>query len=184
MKCEQVKELLSAYLDGQLVADTYQRITYHLHHCRACSDTLADFRYLDTLLAQMPRVEPDTSLHVRIFASPIYRSTNIYPQPLQHPTQASPLPPFARAGRPHLVALPGGRPSPLAITMLEEERATDKIALSSIASSQRFLAPQYIPLPLRDKSLPHRIRPFFILAAITCAITLAFFAGVFIGIHL
>ncbi|GHO45340.1 anti-sigma factor family protein [Ktedonospora formicarum] len=179
MKCEQVKELLSIYLDGQLAAEAYQRITNHLRHCRSCSNTLADFRYLDTILSQMPRVEPDATLYTRIFASsPTHRSLNIYAQ-----GQQSTLPPFARPGRPHLVSLPGGRTSLLPLPTIDEqpeERTTDKVARISITTPLALIS----STRLLRLALHLRLRRYLLITCITCSILLAFLAGLFIGIHL
>jgi predicted anti-sigma-YlaC factor YlaD len=63
MKCEQVEELLSAYLDDSLAwgetaeptSEIQSQITTHLQDCIQCSAMLADFRRFDALLAQVPR---------------------------------------------------------------------------------------------------------------------------------
>ena len=80
MNCEQVEELLSAYLDGTLAlgetAETASQmrleIEMHLTECIQCSTALADFRRFDALLSHMPRVSPNPSLRDRIFSSPEY----------------------------------------------------------------------------------------------------------------
>jgi predicted anti-sigma-YlaC factor YlaD len=68
MKCERVRELLSAYLDAVLVADESVRVARHIQTCSRCSGILADFRTFDALLAQLPRVEPDPFLQDNFFA--------------------------------------------------------------------------------------------------------------------
>ena len=78
MNCEQVEELLSAYLDDSLTVEEtteaalelQHSIAAHLQDCVRCSTTLADFRRLDTLLAQMPRISPSLALREKIFTSP------------------------------------------------------------------------------------------------------------------
>ncbi len=80
MNCEQVEELLSAYLDDMLaIGETAEaadqlrlEVAAHLTNCVQCSAIIADFRRSDALLAQMPRVSPDPALRNRIFTSPEY----------------------------------------------------------------------------------------------------------------
>ncbi|HLI05259.1 MAG TPA: zf-HC2 domain-containing protein [Ktedonobacteraceae bacterium] len=111
MNCEQVEELLSAYLDNKLAPEERRVVAAHLEGCSHCSAVLADFRRHDFLLSQLPRVSPSPALRNRIFSSPEYQEltgtsgtrnteTNPYKPPHVEPT-----------GRPHLIALPGGRSS-------------------------------------------------------------------------
>ncbi|GCE06367.1 anti-sigma factor family protein [Dictyobacter aurantiacus] len=69
MNCEQVRDLLSAYLDDQLTANERQYVDTHLTSCPHCAGVLADYRRFDTLLAQLPRVTPTTDLRDRILAA-------------------------------------------------------------------------------------------------------------------
>src|SRR5437868_3462360 len=107
MNCGQVKEQLSAYLDNALAPDEHRTIALHLQTCVECRALLADYRYFDTLLAQLPRIAPDLSLQEKIFSSAEYleltgtsggRSiTDMQTMP-QRRAPATP--------HPHLVALP------------------------------------------------------------------------------
>jgi len=73
MKCEQVEERLSAYLDDMLAPGEHQSVTHHLQTCTHCSMELAELRQHDLLLAQLPRVYPPAALHERLFAKPEMR---------------------------------------------------------------------------------------------------------------
>jgi predicted anti-sigma-YlaC factor YlaD len=73
MKCEQVKEFLSAYLDSQLALEEREAIAAHLQTCTECNNVLVDFRYFDALLARLPCVAPDESLRQKIFSSAKYK---------------------------------------------------------------------------------------------------------------
>ena len=120
MNCEQVEELLSAYLDNSLAlgetaepaTELRQKIALHLQDCIQCSTMLADFRRFDTLLTQMPRVSPDPTLREKIFFSPEYLEL---PDTYDHldidKERTRPYKNVRRdtPGRPQLVALPGGR---------------------------------------------------------------------------
>ena len=121
MNCEQVEELLSAYLDNALAPEERRTVAIHLHQCTHCSSILADFRRFDALLSQLPRVTPAQELRERIFSSPEYLELTgtfdahpateeeedgdnwTLPHPAaKHPWRNTP-------GRPRLVAIPGGR---------------------------------------------------------------------------
>src|SRR5579859_7129492 len=125
MNCEQVEELLSAYLDGALALGEPGEaiesarllrlsVAAHLEGCPRCKATLADYHRLDALLAQMPRVTPDPALRDRIFSSPEYleliATSNARGSAKD---QTAPYRSLRRdtMDRLQLVALPGGRPS-------------------------------------------------------------------------
>jgi len=52
----QVAELLSAYIDGEVVADERARVEAHLAACAACAHDLATLRQTVALLGQLPQV--------------------------------------------------------------------------------------------------------------------------------
>lgn len=117
MNCEQVEELLSAYLDNMLTHEERRLVGLHLQSCDACSALLSDYSQYDTLIATLPRVSPDSILRERLFSSPEldedddpfyaedlleWKLPPITRLPSRHPRRDTP-------GRPHLVAIPGGR---------------------------------------------------------------------------
>lgn len=116
MNCEQVKELLSAYLDNALAPGEWREVTAHLQTCTTCSAMLADFSRNDAILAHLPRVSPDPALRDRIFTSPEFleltgtfdssgetqKEWTVPRLPAKSPRRDTP-------GRPQLVAIPGGR---------------------------------------------------------------------------
>lgn len=114
MNCEQVKELLSAYLDKTLALEERATITDHLHTCVQCRALLEDYRQNDTLLAQLPRVSPTPLLRYKIFSSPEYleltgtSGSHIWND---DPSTVHTHKQRAHGNRPRLVALPGGRQS-------------------------------------------------------------------------
>jgi hypothetical protein len=112
MNCEQVKELLSAYLDNTLAQEEHQQIATHLQNCAECSAMLADFRRFDALLIQLPRISPDESLQEKIFSSPEYQElTGAFDTVTRARAQTVPSMRTRRGDsqRPRLIALPGGR---------------------------------------------------------------------------
>jgi len=114
MKCEQVKESLSAYLDSQLALEEREAIATHLQTCTECSTVLVDFRYFDTLISRLPRVVPDASLRQKIFSSAEYKEitgTFNVATPVNNLTQPSRRVQSYDSTRPYLVVLPGGQQS-------------------------------------------------------------------------
>src|SRR5438552_3771389 len=115
MNCEQVKELLSPYLDNALAEEERRIVAAHLETCPACNVLLADFRHFDTLLSQLPRVGPGVGLRERIFSSPEYlelmgisaRETKRSEQTVPYRSVRADT--ANRGQQPQLVALPGGR---------------------------------------------------------------------------
>ena len=147
MNCEQVEELLSAYLDGTLaIGETAEAakqlrldIAAHLTICVHCSAMLTDFQRFDALLKQAPRVTPDPALRNRIFTSPEYlelTGTDDINLAGTDKEQTAPYRNIRRdtPGRPQLVALPGGRRS-------SSSKAT---ASSPIEITQRLAVPPVI----------------------------------------
>jgi len=122
MNCEQVEELLSAYLDNMLALEERRAVATHLKSCTRCTATLADFRRNDALLKRLPRVSPDPALRERIFTSPeileltgtfdapdTFEGSNDRPVEWTVPKLPVNSPRRDTPGRPHLVAIPGGR---------------------------------------------------------------------------
>ncbi|GAC1565291.1 MAG: hypothetical protein NVS3B14_02520 [Ktedonobacteraceae bacterium] len=115
MNCEQVEELLSAYLDNMLAPEERRAVAVHLQTCRSCSEALAAYRRNDVLLSHLPRVSPDAALRERIFSSPEFLELTGTEQESGSPIEWTvPKMPARRPrrdtpGRPHLVAIPGGR---------------------------------------------------------------------------
>lgn len=72
MKCESVEGLLSAYHDSALDAPLQREVADHLHTCAHCAAVLSDYERFDTLLTDLPRVEPSPELRDRIFSAPEY----------------------------------------------------------------------------------------------------------------
>jgi Tol biopolymer transport system component len=112
MNCEQVKELLSPYLDNTLAQEERQQVATHLQHCVECSDMLADFRRFDALLTQLPRISPNEALREKIFSSPAYQElTGTFDTVTRVRARTVPSLRARRdtSQRPRLIVLPGGR---------------------------------------------------------------------------
>lgn len=122
MNCEQVEELLSAYLDDSLAVgetaksavELQRGIAAHLHDCAHCNAILANFRRFDTLLARMPRMSPSPALREKIFTSPEYLELTGVNNYKHRSIDRDHIVLYKNVrrdtpGRPQLVALPGGR---------------------------------------------------------------------------
>ena len=160
MNCEQVEELLSAYLDNMLAPEERRQVAAHLSTCRTCTQALADYRRNDVLLARLPRVAPDAALRERIFSSPDFLElTGESPGSVSTAGQTVPRLP-ARSprrdtpGRPHLVAIPGGRST--------APQPTLKVEMS----------------PRRDRARGMRTLIAALAAALVIAIGLGAYAGI------
>lgn len=103
MKCEQVRDMLSAYLDNMLAPEERQSVETHLRTCNICREMLAELQHFDSLLAQMPRISPSPELRQKIFSSPEYLELTGTFGTTGYTQQHSDPP-----GRPRLIALPGG----------------------------------------------------------------------------
>ncbi len=116
MNCEQVEELLSAYLDDALAPEERREVATHLQSCTKCSALMAELSRNDALLSRLPRVSPDPALRDRIFSSPEFLELtgtfDVSGEEQQDwtvpklPTKSSRR---DMAGRPQLIAIPGGR---------------------------------------------------------------------------
>jgi Putative zinc-finger len=75
MECNQIREHLSAYLDGVLDAATRQIVAGHLHKCHTCRAELNDLQSLVSAMGDLESVKapPDflEQLHTRM--TPMYR---------------------------------------------------------------------------------------------------------------
>jgi anti-sigma factor RsiW len=57
--CQELVELVTAYLDGALPAADRARFEAHLAHCEDCTAYVAQFAQTLNALGAMPRPEPD-----------------------------------------------------------------------------------------------------------------------------
>jgi hypothetical protein len=66
MKCPNVEERLSEYLERSLPAQDIAAIAEHLHECDGCSGLLDEMRSVVATCKAFPRLEPDAALIERI----------------------------------------------------------------------------------------------------------------------
>jgi len=70
MTCERIEELLSAYLEGELSAQSKREVDAHLASCAGCAELLAVLRETQAALAGFPEVEPSGKLMADLYAIP------------------------------------------------------------------------------------------------------------------
>ncbi len=57
--CAAIRELLSAYLDGELPQQEAQQVSVHLRRCTECREIMEDFRRMQAQIRDLPQAEPD-----------------------------------------------------------------------------------------------------------------------------
>src|SRR6476620_10267624 len=62
MQCDRASELIGAYLDQELDADTRREVAVHLGACTACTDLVDDLRGMSRLLTAIGRELPSEHL--------------------------------------------------------------------------------------------------------------------------
>jgi hypothetical protein len=70
MTCERIEELLSAYLEGELVAAEKAEVEAHLAGCAECSGLASVMREALAAAAAFPEVEPSPELLAGLYAIP------------------------------------------------------------------------------------------------------------------
>ena len=57
MECCQARTKISAYMDQELDEASSRQLESHLHQCAECRETLNDFREIDDLVRDLPKLE-------------------------------------------------------------------------------------------------------------------------------
>ncbi len=57
-KCEEVRGLMSDYVDGELADESRRRVERHVHFCRPCSRVLANLRRTLGRLSRLAQATP------------------------------------------------------------------------------------------------------------------------------
>jgi hypothetical protein len=69
--CEEIRQHLDEYVDGECSRDTFRSVQYHLSHCASCATELDRCRMLKADLRDLPRqqVPARLALRLRVMAS-------------------------------------------------------------------------------------------------------------------
>ncbi len=70
MKCEQILEQLSLYLDGELPADESKAVQKHLKTCPECAALFFSMKEMHASLSDFPEIEFSSHLKKKLYAVP------------------------------------------------------------------------------------------------------------------
>jgi anti-sigma factor RsiW len=69
MKCSQMKEMISRYVDNDLGQDETEALTLHIRDCSACREALEETRVVHALFASAERFEAPMGFAARVAAN-------------------------------------------------------------------------------------------------------------------
>lgn len=58
MKCDEISDKLSLYIDNELSSEEMQQVEDHLNSCENCQKNLDDYKKLISVLQSLPEEEP------------------------------------------------------------------------------------------------------------------------------
>lgn len=76
MKCCEVENLLSAFLDGEVTAEEKEKIEAHLISCLKCQDELVALEQIKVLLGNLGTLEPPDGFHEQLMKRITYEREN------------------------------------------------------------------------------------------------------------
>ncbi len=68
MRCNELEERLSAYLDGELDAETSEDLARHLSQCARCAADLGSLKAIDEEVRALPALDPGSGFARRVVA--------------------------------------------------------------------------------------------------------------------
>lgn len=78
MSCSRMETKILAYVDGRLKESDRLDVEKHLVDCAACKVRVTEFRAVNSLLDELPQIEPseafDLRVHARVAAEPVKQS--------------------------------------------------------------------------------------------------------------
>ncbi len=83
MQCQEVRQLLSAYMDEQLEALQKEDVSAHLRECTVCVAELAEMQQAVNLLRQLPELSPPPQFRTRL--SEQIAAKDLSPSPARPP---------------------------------------------------------------------------------------------------
>ncbi|MGC8784773.1 MAG: zf-HC2 domain-containing protein [Armatimonadota bacterium] len=143
MRCEQFRELISAYIERSIASPLAAKMDEHAAGCASCRAELEDVQRLWQMMAEAKRVEPPASLHSRIMQE-VYASVPTTPA----------LRWWDLAWRPRFVFAAAAVLAVLAIVMWSHNAQTNAIALSVVSNGGSPVS------PVATSILPTRFEPF------------------------
>jgi hypothetical protein len=68
MRCNEVKERLSAYLDHELDDAAAGNLTHHMRHCAGCREHFDDLEHVDALIKGLPELDLGPGFAAQVLA--------------------------------------------------------------------------------------------------------------------
>lgn len=143
MRCEQFRELISAYIERSIAPPLAAKMDEHAAECASCRAEMEDVQALWQMMAEAKRVEPPTSLHSRIMQE-VYARVPAAPA----------LRWWELAWRPRFAFAVAAVLAVLAIVLWSHNVQTNAIALSVVSSGGSPVSPVAV------STLPTRFEPF------------------------
>ncbi len=143
MRCEQFRELISAYIERSIAPPLAAKMEEHAARCSSCRTELEDVRMLWQMMAEVQPVKPPDSLHASIMQE-VYARVSAAPS--LHWWDLAWRPRFAFAAAAVLAIL--------ALVLWSQNLRTDAIALSVVSSGGSPVT------PVKTRILPLRFEPF------------------------
>jgi len=143
MRCEQFRELISAYIERSIAPPLAAKMEEHAARCPSCRAELEDVRMLWRVMAQVQPVKAPDSLHARIMQE-VYARVPATPS----------LRWWELAWRPRFAFAAAAVLAILALVLWSQNVQTDAIALSVVSSGGSPVT------PVKTRILPVRFEPF------------------------
>jgi len=143
MRCEQFRELISAYIERSIAPPLAAKMEEHAARCASCRAELEDVRALWQMMAQVQPVEAPDSLHARIMQE-VYARVPAAPR----------LRWWELAWRPRFAFAAAAVLAIFALVLWSQNERTDAIVLSVVSSGGSPVA------PVKTQTLPVRFEPF------------------------
>lgn len=138
MRCEQFRELISAYIERSIAPPLAAKMEEHAAGCPSCRAEMEDVRALWQMMAEARRLEPPASLHARI---------------MQEVNARLPGAPALRwwelAWRPRFAFAAAAVLAVVALVLWSQNIQTDAIALSVVSSGGSPVTPAKASILLR-----------------------------------
>jgi anti-sigma factor RsiW len=68
MSCDRMEGKILAYIDGRLKQSERLDVEKHLNACAACKLRVQEFRAVNSLLDELPQIEPSEAFDLRVYA--------------------------------------------------------------------------------------------------------------------
>ena len=148
MNCDGVRELLSAYVDGELAPGELLRVEQHLRRCQSCAGEVDALRQTIALVSSLEEVEPPADFHAKLHARLVEQGP-----------PASRRTPMARPWRRRVQWASAAAAAAVLGLSLASYQLSSHGAAGLEASGQAAIAPQNPPQQVVDNTTPKEATP-------------------------